>query len=84
MARQTVSWTLLPSSTNIATGRSASAAGPLGNVQGMPPNQVVQGRAPIHQQLSFDDLAELDALRASDEANADAVVREILAMPSVP
>jgi len=50
---------------------------------GMPPDQVVQGRAPIHQQLSFDDLAELDVLRASDEANADAVIRELLAVPSV-
>ena len=49
----------------------------------MPADQVVQARAPIHQQLSFDDLAELDALRASDEANADAVISELLAVPSV-
>jgi hypothetical protein len=51
----------------------------------MPPEQVVKGRAPLShpQQLSFDELAvrfdELDALRASDEANADAVIAEILA-----
>jgi hypothetical protein len=50
----------------------------------MPQDQVVQGRAPNYQQLSFDDLAELDVLRASDEANADAVIREILVVPSIP
>jgi len=44
----------------------------------MPPQQVVKGRAPLSlpRQLSFDELA---ALRASDEANADSVIAEILA-----
>jgi hypothetical protein len=45
----------------------------------MPPEQVVKGRAPLDshpQQLSFDELA---ALSASDEANADSVIAEILA-----
>jgi hypothetical protein len=45
----------------------------------MPPLTVVMGRAPLPQaeQLSF-DFDELAALRASDEANADAVIAEIL------
>jgi hypothetical protein len=49
----------------------------------MPSDPLVQGRAPIHQQLSFDDLHDMAALQASDEANAEAVMREILAVPSV-
>jgi hypothetical protein len=45
----------------------------------MPPIKVVTGRAPLphSEQLSF-DFDELTALRASDEANADAVIAEIL------
>jgi hypothetical protein len=43
-------------------------------------NPWVAGRAPNHQQLSFDDLEELAALQISDEANADAVIAEILAI----
>jgi hypothetical protein len=65
-----------------ARGGSVTPAGLLGSVQWMPPEQGVQGRAPIHQQLSFDDLHDIADLRASDEANADAVIREILAVPS--
>jgi hypothetical protein len=51
---------------------------PVGYRKAMPPEQVVEGRAPLShpQQLSFDELA---ALRASDEANADSVIAEILA-----
>ena len=48
----------------------------------MSPNQSVTGRAPIHQQLSFDDLDQFAALQISDEANADAVIAEILAIPA--
>jgi hypothetical protein len=45
----------------------------------MPAEEVVRGRAPRAShpnQLSFDEVA---ALRASDEANADSVIAEILA-----
>jgi hypothetical protein len=53
---------------------------PAGYRQDMSPDQAVTGRAPVPhpEQLSFDELA---ALRASDEANADAVIAEILALP---
>jgi hypothetical protein len=51
----------------------------LGSVVDMPPDQVVMGRAPLPQaeQLSFDELA---TLRASDEAAADSVIAEVLAL----
>jgi hypothetical protein len=55
----------------------------LGIVVDMPPDQVVMGRAPLPHavQLSFDELA---TLRASDEAAADSVIAEVLALQPDP